>query len=149
MILAIHLHLVLRLRMSATIPLLLPHTSMAWTGTMLPLAYTTHAAKKQPILYGSSATRIYCSVTEHGSGATRIYCSVTERGSGATRIYCSVTEHGSGATRIYCSVTERGSGATRIYCSVTERGSGATRIYCSVTEQIELFMNTVLLSSQM
>ena len=50
--------------MSGTIPLLLPHTITAWTGTMLPLAYTTHAAKKQPILYGSSATRIYCSVTE-------------------------------------------------------------------------------------
>ena len=50
--------------MSATIPLLLPHTVMAWTGTMLPVAYTTHAAKKQPILYGSSATRIHCSVTE-------------------------------------------------------------------------------------
>jgi len=63
MILAIHLHLVLRLRMSATIPLLLPHTVMAWAGTMLPLPYTTHAAKKQPILHGSSATRIYCSVT--------------------------------------------------------------------------------------
>jgi len=50
--------------MSATIPLLLPHTLMVRTGTMLPLAYTTHAAKKQPILYISSATRIHCSVTE-------------------------------------------------------------------------------------
>ena len=64
MILAIHLHLVLRLRKSATIALLLPDTLMVWTGTMLPFTYTTHAAKKQPILYGSTATRIYCSGTE-------------------------------------------------------------------------------------
>ena len=64
MILAIHLHLVPKLRVSATMPPLPLHAIIAWSRTTLPLPFITLAARKQPNLSGSNATRIYCSITE-------------------------------------------------------------------------------------